>query len=264
MPFKFNPITGELDLVGDAGSTLYTPDGPTDFTVGGIPAGTDLGTTPVPISDILNRELYQLAPTISLSTSPLGGLREEGDDLASVILNATTVKYANDITSVTFFKNASLIHTQASPIAGGGLESYTDGTGVTGATDYTAKVSDGVFPTVTSNTVSFTFAFAYYYGVGAQGLTPAQVALLTKDVRVNTASVSFTSSPSSQVYYFAYPDSYPALTSILDANGFETISDYDVSIGNSITNTFGETTTYRIYEFKFPTTQLSFQNTYIQ
>lgn len=263
MTFKMNPITGELDLVGDASNTLYTPNGPTDFTVGGIPIGTDLGTSPLPIADILNRELYQLAPTITLSTTPSGGLRETGDTLSSVVLNATTVKYANNITSVTFFKNASLIHTQASPLAGGGLESYTDGTGVTAATDYTAKVSDGVFPTVTSNTVSFTFAFAYYYGVGAQGLTPAQVALLTKDVRVNSPSVSFTSSPVSQVYYFAYPASYPALASILDANGFETISDYLVSTGN-ITNTFGQTANYRIYEFKFPTTQSGFVNTYIQ
>lgn len=252
------------DEGGPASNTDYTPSGVTDFTVGGIPAGTNLGTSPISLQSILDRELYQQAPTITLSSSPSGILREKGDDQSSIDLTATTVKHANNITSVIFKRDGSPIYTVPSPIAGGGAEMYTDTTPVTSNTVYTATVSDGVFPTVTSNVISFTFAFAYYYGVGAQGLTPSQVALLTKDIRTESSSVSFTSSPSSQVYYFAYPDSYDPLTSILDTNSFETIDDYDVSIGNSITNTFGQTTTYRIYEFKYPTTQTSFTNTFIQ
>ena len=73
------------------GNSKWTPQGVTTSTVGGIASGTDLGTTEVPISDTLIDMFYpELAPTISLTSSPTQGLREFGDDISSILLSATT------------------------------------------------------------------------------------------------------------------------------------------------------------------------------
>lgn len=250
------------------GGGLYTPQGVTQFTVGGLPAGTDLGTTPVdPFAPggILDQILYAYrAPTITLATSPSAALRELGDSIASIILNATTVKHSDPIVTVTFFRNASLIHTDTTPNPGGGLETYTDTTPVTTQTAYQAKVDDGT-SIVASNIVTFNFVSAYYYGVADPGLDPSvDGGGLTKLVINDTPTLSALFSPVSQVFYFLYPDSYPVLTSIKDTNGFETISDWTLTTGVSITNSFGNVDTYNVYEYNNITTQTNFTNTFIQ
>ena len=106
--------------------------------------------------------------------------------------------------------------------------------------------------------------FAYYYGSGAVGLSPSQVSMLTKLLIGDTGTVTEAFTTSSNVSYFAYPDSYPALTKILDNNGFNVTSDWSVSTGNNIVNGFGQTDTYRIYEFNIPNTNVNFNYTFIQ
>ena len=190
-----------------------------------------------------------------------GPVREFGNSVTAPILNATTTKHTNNITSVTFYRNGSLIHTQSSPLSGGGLESYTDTTPVTtNGVTYYAIVGDGT-GTSQSNSLSYTFVYPFYYGVGAQGLTGAQIrSTLTLLVKTPSNTVTVTS-PSSQVFYLAYPDTSPALTSILDTNGFETISDYTLRTV-SITGLDSTSQTYKVYEYNNPTTQTSFTNTY--
>lgn len=262
MPF-YNEYGEEM-----SGGGLYTPQGPTQFTVGGLPAGTDLGTTPVdPFAPggILDQILYAYrAPTITLATSPGASLREFGDSISSVDLNATTTKHSDPILTVTFFRDTALIDTDSSPNPGGGLETYTDTVLVTTQTAYQAKVDDGT-SIVASNIVTFNFVSAYYYGVASPGLdVSSDGGGLTKLVIVDTPTVSALFSPVSQVFYFIYPDSYPALTSIKDTNGFETISDWTVTSGVSVTNSFGNVDTYYVYEYNNVTTQTNFTNTFIQ
>jgi len=72
----------------------------------------------------------------------------------------------------------------------------------------------------------------------------------------NTTTVT---SPSSQVFYLAYPNTSAALTSILDSNGFETISDYTLRTV-SITGLDGSSQTYKVYEYNNLTTQTNFTN----
>ncbi len=245
---------------GGGGTAGYIPQGETTFTVGGIPAGTDLGTTEVPVQDILDMMLYAHAlPEISLTTPAAPLVREKGNTLASILLNAFTIKHSDPITAVTFYRAASLIHTQASPLVNGGSESYNYTTPITSDTTFSAKVSDGS-ATVTSNTLVVNFVYPYYYGVGAPGLTNVQIAALTKLVQVQQ-NITTTTSPSTQVYYFAYPAAYPVLTSILDTNGFETIGDYTIRLV-TITGLDGSPQSYRVYEFNNLTTQTGFNNTY--
>ena len=53
------------------------------------------------------------------------------------------------------------------------------------------------------------------------------------------------------VPYFAYPNSLSALTQITDENGFDVTSSW-TSRSVVITNTHGQSATYRVYEFNNP------------
>lgn len=248
------------DVVGSGASgSDYTNLTPTPVTVGGIAAGSTFSAQT--LEDMFNRLLYPyIAPSLTLSLSPANGaVREFGNDVATVTLNATTTKHTNDITLVEFYRGASLIHTQAVPIAGGGLESYIDTTPVTtNGITFTAKAGDGT-QTTTSSGSGYTFVYPFYYGVGAQGLTGAQIrSTLTMLIKTPSNTTTVTS-PSSQVFYLAYPATSANLTSILDTNGFETISDYTLRTV-SITGLDGTLQTYKVYEYNNLTTQNNFTN----
>jgi hypothetical protein len=260
----YNTTTNALNVFNGTtwvlvGGSDYTNLTPTPVTVGGIAAGSTFSAQNM--EQMFNQLLYPyIAPSLTLSASPATGtVREFGNDVATVTLNATTTKHTNDITLVEFYRGASLIHTQVAPIAGGGLETYIDTTPVTtNGITFTAKAGDGT-QTTTSSGVSYTFVYPFYYGVGAQGLTGAQIrSTLTLLVKTPSNTTTITS-PSSQVFYLAYPDTSAVLTSILDTNGFETISDYTLRTV-SITGLDGTPQTYKVYEYNNPTTQTNFTN----
>jgi len=199
------------------------------------------------------------APGITLATSPSATVRELGTTLSTVTLTATTVEKSSPILTVQWKANSTVIKTSTTPTATGGIEVYID-TGTRIATvAYTAVAGDGTSIT-TSNAVTFTFVYPFYYGVGAQSLTEAQVQALTKLVKTKSDTTT-TTSPSTEVYYFAYPQSYGSLTSILDTNGFETIGGY-TQRSVSMTMLDATSQSYYIYEFNTPTTQTSFSNQY--
>ncbi len=195
-----------------------------------------------------------LGPLISLAASGSGTVREKGATVSSTTLTATTTKRSDPIALVEFFRNGSEI-AQNDPATnpGGGAEVYVDGVSFSDTTSFFARATDdgstGGPSTVTSNTVTFTFVYPYYFGPALPGRTAAQVAALTKDIRVSTANLNkvFTAA-GGDVYYFAYPASYGALTSILDENGFETFSSWTLRTEN-ITGLDATAVSYRIYEF---------------
>jgi len=109
-----------------------------------------------------------------------------------------------------------------------------------------------------------TATIPYYYGTGVKGLTPLQISKLTKVFQKNTSSFTTTVSPVGEIWYFAYPDSYPPLTSIRDENGFELIYDFTVTTGNKIIIPSGKTVSYRIYAYNNVTTLSMYKVTYIE
>jgi hypothetical protein len=112
--------------------------------------------------------------------------------------------------------------------------------------------------------VTYTYVYPYYSGAAAPGRTPAQVAALTKDVRVSTASLNKTFTPANgDVYYYAYPASYGALTSIKDENNFETFGDWTLTTAN-ITGLDASAVSYRIYAFNNPVVAGSTNYTFIR
>jgi hypothetical protein len=269
--FRGDGVSGSLDGLGGVeenipggggGGGNYTPQGTTKATVGGIASGTDLGTDPVPVQDIFDDMLYPYtAPAITLTSTPATGVREFGNTSASVGLTATTTKNTNPITRVRFYRGSTMIHEVPTPNASGGVETHTDNTELAVSTTYTARVFDGT-QEVTSNIRAYNFVFPYYYGVGAKNLTPSQIAGLTKAV-VASGNKTYTFNPTAQVFYFAYPLSYPALTSIKDPNQFDMIDDFTVST-KSITGLDGTAQNYRVYEYNHLTTQVNFSITFTQ
>lgn len=200
-------------------------------------------------------DITYTAPQVSLSASGSGTIREKGTAVTAVTLSATVTKRSDPIAEVRFYKDGVLINTIASPNPAGGVETYNWTGSFSDNTSFSVQVDDDGTsggPSTVSSTQSFTFVYPYFVGAGAAGLSAANVALLTKLTQVSTATVNRTiTAAGGEVFFFAYPASYGALTSILDVNGFETLPDWTLRTEN-ITALDTSTVSYRIYEFNNP------------
>jgi hypothetical protein len=201
-----------------------------------------------------------VAPAITLTSTPATGVREFGNTSASVGLTATTTKNTEDITRVRFYRGSTMIHEVPTPNASGGVETHTDNTELAVSTTYTARVYDGT-QEVTSNSRAYNFVYPYLYGVDAPAKPASEMyADFTKSITAS-GTKTFSFSPTSQVYYFCYPASYGALSSIKDPNNFETISDWTLRTEN-ITGLDGNAVSYNIWEFNNITTQTAYNYTF--
>jgi hypothetical protein len=196
-------------------------------------------------------DLSYAGPLITLSASPSTAVREKGTPVASVTLTANTTRRTSDISEVIFYRAGAPIFTDSAPNPLGSSIAHTSVASFSDNMSFYASVSDGT-TTVNSNTVTYSFVYPYYYGAGVPGLTSAQVGALAKNVVASTASMNMNfTTANGNVYYFAYPASYGALTSILDENGFETFADWTLRT-EAITGLDGTAQTYSIYVFDNP------------
>ena len=193
-----------------------------------------------------------VAPTLSFTASGSTTIREKGDEVMASLLTATVTKTAEDITAVRFYQGASLLDADAAPDPSGGTFNYAWGGSFSDNTTFSVQVDDAVNAPAASASRTFSFVYPYYVGAGAVSLAAASVAALTKRIIASSATRAETiTATAGQVLYFAYPASYGALTSILDANNFETISDWTLRTEN-ITGLDSSAVSYRIYEFNNP------------
>lgn len=245
---------------GGSGSSTWTPEGVTQSTVGGVASGTDLGTSPVDISATLLDMFYPYtAPTVTLS-SPTSTTYEIGDDQTPVSLSATTVKHSDNITSVIFQRSInsgaySTVSTVGVPNPAGGVETGSDTPSFpiaqvsqVSTLDYRSTVGDGT-STSNSNVRRQTYVYPFYYGSGAAGLTGAQIRSTLTQLTETVGDKTLAFTPSSQVYYFAYPASYASLTRVLDANGFDITADFTLRNPVSITGLDTTAQNYKVYEY---------------
>lgn len=259
---------GPAVTIDDPGFTNATP---TLVTVGGITAGSTFNN--VSNNDMWQDLLYPyIAPTVTLAISPAAGVYEFGNNQTPVNLSATTVRNSDPITSVIFQRSYNgaaftTIFTVPVPNPNGGIEVFADTptfpltqVSQVSTVDWRSTVGDGT-TTSNSNVPRQTYVYPFYYGVGAPGLTGAQVGALTKLIQVVGDKVLLFS-PTMQVYYFAYPASYANLTRILDQNGFDITADFTLRNPVTITGLDGTPQNYKIYEFNNLTTQVNFQITF--
>lgn len=201
-------------------------------SLGGIPAGADLNG--LSIQQVLTQLLYPyIKPNISasLTYSPSKSIYEYGDTILITKINANVTKKSENIASVTFYQNGSVINTILENCANGGSFSYTFSSPV----NITSNISNSYFKVVasdstsdvTANTSSFTFVYPYYYGVINDNatITESLIKSLTKQV-VAKGNKTYTYNPNFQKMVIAYPKAYGALKSILDPNGFEQMASF--------------------------------------
>lgn len=251
------PVGGEE---GSVLTKLSDDDGDTEwksFGYQGYSARFGVNWESTNLDDTLRKilNLSYAGPLVNLNASGVG-VREKGVEVTSVTLTATTTKRSNPIAQVRFFKDGVQIYNVPSPIANGGVESYTWNGSFDDTTTFSVEVTDtsvdGDGPTTASASQTFTYVYPYYVGAGAPGLSAAAVAGLTKRVITSTATRTETiTAANGNVLYFAYPASYGALISILDVNNFETFPDWTLRTEN-ITGLDGNAVSYRIYEFENP------------
>jgi hypothetical protein len=243
------PPGGVVDIDGEQGSLLYNVAGQFSTTLNKIATATTL-------REIID-ELYNFtyaAPLVSLSGST-SGVRERGNVLSGHTLTATITKRSAPIAEVRFYiAPSTLLDTQTSGggIPNGGNSTHMPVAAIDNTVTYRVEVDDDSVESKPSASaqMTYTFVFAYYWGCDTPGASAADVEDLSKLIQASTATINRTfTAVDGDVFYFAQPASYPALTSIIDlGTNFETITDWTVRT-ESITNDYGETASYRIYEF---------------
>lgn len=80
-------------------------------------------------------------------------------------------------------------------------------------------------PQVYTIPINIVIDSVFYYGSGDPGWTPAQIETLTRILEPKSSKV-LEFNAIDQVLYFAYPASYGDLTSAVDPNGFQILSDF--------------------------------------
>lgn len=253
-------ITKDSNTDGDA---TWKSGGFEGFSArfGQLFASTDILDT---LAKILN--IQYTGPAVNLTAAGSGTIREKGTAVTSVLLTAAVTKRSNPIGSVVFKKDGVTIHTVPTPNPNGGNETYTWTGSFTDNSTFSVEVTDtvvsGTGPTTATSNASFTFVYPYFNGAAAAGRNVAQIQALTKSVIANTATLARTmTAVNSDVFYFAYPQSYGALTSILDVNNFETLPDWTRTT-RSFVGLDTTSQSYYVYEFNNPVVAGSYQYTF--
>lgn len=192
-------------------------------------------------------------PNVSLSSSVSTANRERGNAITSMTLTSNTTKTLNDIAQVRFYQGGTLLDTQTSggAIPNGGTNTYSWSGSFDNNTSFSVQVDDDSAQSKPSRTatINYNFFYAYLHGKGDAGLTPSEVYGLNKVIATPSASQSISYSLAvGEKPYFAYPASLADLTSIKNINNLETIGSWTKRTEN-ITNAYGATTSYKIYEF---------------
>lgn len=193
-----------------------------------------------------------VAPSVVLNSDIGTGPYEKGDPIEAINFTASITKRSDPIGVVRFYQSGVEIDTQVAggAIPNGGSSAYSWAGSITDTTTFSVQVDDTSANSKPSNTASrtFNFVYPYFWGTAANNSqTAAQVAAMTKDIRTSSASVERTFSASAGNYfYFAQPASYPAITKIFDANGFEVQGNF-TSFTGSYTALDGSTQSLRVY-----------------
>jgi len=113
--------------------------------------------------------------------------------------------------------------------------------------------------------IKYTIDDVYYYGATVPAATEAQIRALTKIIEPRgNKTVLF--SATNQTLYFAYPQSYGTLSSIIDENGFDITAAFTLRPGvlfNLQSPNYGSGTGfYNVYEYNNLTTVSGFQVTF--
>lgn len=248
----------DQNIVDTFGKLNYTNDTPMISPLGGYKAGTTFDN--VSLSEFLTGLLYPyMPPKISISANPGAAVRDYDNPLTSVTLTASVTKQSEAIKWVEFFKGSTSLQ-RFNELGDNVSFNTTHEETIRTTTTFTAKVSDGT-QTVTSNLITYTFVYPFYVGATSES-SLNQVTLSASDKVVKTkGNTSKKYTTTQERFYIAYPASYGNLTSILDANQFEILPDFEKGT-KTVTMLDQSTVPYTVYLFKNAVTVADFTVTF--
>lgn len=254
-------ITNGSASGGAGGDWTYTNLTPTLEDLGGWPAGSTFNA--VPKQTLLDTLFYPyLAPNVTTDL-PATATIEFPLAEPTITIQATSVKQSDDITSADLQVSLNggayaTVYNEAAVNPNG--QTYSTmwqpsddfawplvQVNQVSTLAYRGRAGDGT-TTTNASAHTQTYVYPFYYGVGAPGLSGAQIAALTKLVQTQ-GDKTLAFAPTVEVYYFAYPASYPDLTRILDQNLFDITADFTLRNPVSITGADGTAQNYKVYEF---------------
>lgn len=175
-------------------------------------------------------------PSVSLTSNVGVGPYEIGFPITAINFSAVVGVESNPITQVEFAQAGTPFDTQTSggAIPDGGTSTAAWTGSIANTTTFSVAVTDDSGNPATTASRTFNYVRPYFWGTGAtDSLTAANVAALTKDIRVSSASVARNYTVAGGNYfYFAQPASYPVIAKIYDINGFEVQGNFTSFTGN--------------------------------
>lgn len=252
MKTKFDKILGEL-RENDESSVAY------DWEIQ-QPTWT---VTWDSVEDFISLFFPSTNPTLSISLSPTNILREYWNDVVNPTITPNFTSWSNPESAVINYeyqRDWTPIHNWTTD------PNFQDTNTVTNRTVYKVIATDWENRTAeSSRTYSFVYPYFWWVAISwdiTNSMTETQLEWLswiTKNISYKW-NKSVTASPNVERFVLLYPESYWNLSSIIDDNWFETISDYNVST-ITITSMLDWTDqNYKYYELKSDTTQTDFTN----
>ena len=206
-------------------SAIISNESTTTEKVGGIAKGTSLKGKSV--KDVLESMLFAYVafgtPSVS-STPSASSIVEKGTSKTVTAIKCTYTAGSKSLTSAKLYKNNTLQETKTSSLTSG--FSFTRNDSITASTTYKIEITDGT-TTKNSSCSPFTFVDPFFYGILDSKSSPASATITSKTKDVNSSGdKTYTYTCTNKFPFIAYPSSYGNLTSILDGNGFENLTDF--------------------------------------
>ena len=213
---------GTITAVGGGAAGGDVADFVTNTVVGAIQKNTDLtGKTSM---EILKMALVSYVnPSASVSYSQPNTVLKKGQSFDLTITVSGIVKGTSDVAEIILIKDGTVLET-IPYVTGTNSYEFSPITGINADCSFQIKVGDTQGKQY-STTKSYSFVDPYYIGATDSIPTADTVMTLTEIVEAKSNKTKKVNAADQYVVY-AYPASYGNLTSIIDGNGFENLTDY--------------------------------------
>lgn len=211
---------------GDPGSFDRTDK--TAVAVGGLPANSSVDG--MSVKEVLEAILFPYqAPSVSFTINPATITYEVGSTVSLITFTISAGKKTQEIKSIKIYDGSTLVTTINNAVATGGTFTYSYSCNIKNTTTLKVEVSDGT--KTTSATKEVKFVNRSYYGFVPDGSTIDEAAIkgLQNSALSTEKKLTYTATCNNAKIIYAYPQSFGALTSILDSSGFQYISSYKQS-----------------------------------
>ena len=183
---------------------------------------------------------------INCGITPTAGIKEKGTTILSSELRVNITKGSENITSIQFLRNGSVIYSPTGGISNGGTFTYTELTPITDTTTFSVRVSDGM----TTRTCTNTYEFIHPIFMGPVVDRPPVSSIITglnKQLVKPTVVSHVYNGYGTYVGFFVPATEWSPLSRIQDENGFTITNLFEVLSVNVDVNPGALNVPYRAY-----------------